>query len=298
MEGSGKGQRSKGLNRFDIETGDVYPRNVTIGGATNLRLSAPEGDAYSERRAYIGPANFNAIQSVIGNADLNQNYSLQSAILASMLEAAGQEPKCFLPLDKLNALITLSSIKAELQRERYKLDEDEQVLTSIAQQVLEVQNVQDKGPRKKGSSRRRIFGVLVMLQRADAIRQMIAEGLYDSDLPFQFMNLGVFRRADDCTQSFSIRFFRDWNFVARGMFEMYQFQMAAPHFVLSWHPGYPVYHYRIPSSNVLPFISDQSMGATKLGYSRLSKVAIHNAHFEYLPKQVRVSSVLSNKRQS
>jgi hypothetical protein len=257
-------------------------------------------DEHDRLSGNLVPSQPEVIQSAVRGVDEDQDASesLQRAIMDARLETLDEEGRYFLPLDKLNELITHSSIKRELQRPRYRLRVNEDILSGIAQNVLKLKRLQFI-PIKRRTSRRKIFAVLAMLQRAELIQEVIQEALYDSDLPFEFAYPEVFRRADDGEQPVQVQFLRDLEPDERHLFEKYQYQMLAPYFVLNWHPAEPVYHYQLSRRCPLPFLPGKGIGGdvadSSSNFSGSSgmvlRVQIHSAHFKYLPKQVGISSV-------
>ncbi|KAF2687627.1 kinase-like protein [Lentithecium fluviatile CBS 122367] len=191
----------------------------------------------------------------------------------------------FLPLDGLGTLITPRSIRDELRREGL---EQSYRLRAIAEQVLKI--TPDIKP-KDYTTRRKIFAILVMMRRADAIVDVLKEGIYDDDLPFQIDNspgMPVYRRKREGKAQILIRFFEEWEIDQRETFDKYQWQMTAPYFKLSYKPGKKVLHYVLEPQAVLPFIeetlSDNSSGHSvdfSGGTSTVRKLKIHRAHHNF-----------------
>jgi len=224
--------------------------------------------------------------------------SLQEAISEARIEPLTKDNR-FLPLDSLGTLITLQSIESELAGYESSGYDD---LGAIAKDVLmikpETKPTKPARPTKPkdGTTRRKIFAILVMMRKSYAIVDVLREAIYDDDLPFRIgksAKTDVYRKAQEGEPLEPILFFRNWKIDERETFEYYQWQMTAPYFRLGWRPMKKVHHYDLEPRVVLPFIEetlkDDSSGHSvdfSGGTSTVRKLKIHQAHHNCYNKLV------------
>jgi hypothetical protein len=236
---------------------------------------------------FLAPNTPESSQDREENPDEDYDY-LQSAIVASRLESLEKDGHYFLPLDSMGKIITVPNIEKELRK--YDIDRTNHDLRRIAQEVMTVKAMLRKKGSKRKTCRRRIFSVLAMMKRSDAIIEVLEEGIYDDDMPFKFVlnnkNYKVFRRQRGGSDPEVVQFLGSWEFADQEMFISYQWQMKAPYFEMSWEPGERVYHYPLAPQDVIPFVKetakDSSLdGAIDFsgGTSTVHKVKIHKAHY-------------------
>ena len=180
----------------------------------------------------------------------------------------------FLPICELEAIITFANVKAELERSgRVKSS-----LDAIAGQVLEPHSDKD-------TSRRIIFAVLCLLEKASKIQDFIQEGYFDCHLPFDF---GALKGSGPTKGiSSSPELFSSWKLKNIDGFEMYQGQLLAPCFKLSNEKSLKLKTRNLHHSVVLPFVEyevkDRILGKTvQGGSSEVRIVKIHHAHHDYV----------------
>lgn len=255
--------------RFASE--ETNPRKPTIGGAYNNVLSQTEGVETPEP----------------------QEKTLQHDISVARVDTVGKRDH-FLPLDCLVKLITEQSIQYELRKLNPELYSDlVPVRGDPSSLTAEILNVKVK--QRRNTSRRKIFAILVMMQRPEAILDVIREKIYDYHLPFQFgksTETDVFSKAREGEVAVPIDFFRHWNITSRESFKNYQWEMTAPYFRLSWKEGMRVYEYVLEPRTILPFIEEATDTGNQQreitysgGTSYVRKLKIHPAHHNY-KKQV------------
>ncbi|KAF1850801.1 kinase-like protein, partial [Cucurbitaria berberidis CBS 394.84] len=198
---------------------------------------------------------------------------LEVRIRDSLIASAGSHEK-FLPKCDLEEIITLENIKVELKRSRRVVSD----IDFIAQQVLEP-------PVDQVTSRRRIFAILCLLQKAPKIQAFIEEAIFDCDLPFDFGTRG----RSDSSEGFNPppKLFKSWKPKNVDGFDQYQGQLLAPYFKLSNNNSFSFSEQKLHHSVVLPFVEyevkDRILGKTiQGGFSEVRIVKIHRAHHDYL----------------
>ncbi|KAF4948907.1 hypothetical protein FGADI_9191 [Fusarium gaditjirri] len=146
----------------------------------------------------------------------------------------------YLPIDQLNRIITYESILNELKRLE-SLEEPE--LSRRALEIhgdidLERHTKPDTDPAESTSistasspTRKKIFAILVLLGKAQAISDICDEGLSDDDLPFDLDPNGLRLVRRNATSSQPIQAFIHWKEHESYMFDSYQCVERKP-------PGY------------------------------------------------------------
>ncbi|KAJ4295595.1 hypothetical protein N0V90_007608 [Kalmusia sp. IMI 367209] len=202
--------------------------------------------------------------------------------------AEGRNGQLFLPGNELGHLINLSNIIKELKIAERQRETGKRDVGSIALQIWNPITT-----RKSEASRQRIFAILCLLREAAEIVSFIEEGIYDHDLPFIFKadpSDDVYRKVDFESTEKPILLFRSklWIPSLRESFDMYQWQMLAPVFNLSYDYDQKVLHYDLKDQTILPFMKDNfednDIGVSQTlwsegGLSFVRRVKIHQAHF-------------------
>ncbi len=190
-----------------------------------------------------------------------------------------KEHRKFLPIDKLESIINIPVIGREL--DRHGKD------AGLAQKVWGTE-----GSKSELTTRRKIFAILVLVNNVPAISDFIAEGIFDSHLPFLFRDgtgervgtFNVYRRLKgqggelDC--EIEIEFFQQWDDDKLGSFESSQWQVLAPYFSLASKDN-KLMHYNLDDLSVLPFIEDYKVDeplAQHGGSADVRRVKIHKSH--------------------
>lgn len=187
----------------------------------------------------------------------------------------------------MDKIFTYEAILKELHT--HHLDLTEEGLQCLAHKVYD----EVKLPDSSLTTRRKIFGTLVRINKAAWITNFISEGLYDSDLPFYFPNSNeqhepVMRRTRK-GHSVPVHCFTvpRWKPFERESFEQYQWEFQAPFFEVTPTNGQrrrPL-HYELGYNSILPFTEDfegEGMGdMISAGYSEVWRVRIHPAHHSH-----------------
>lgn len=189
----------------------------------------------------------------------------------------------FLPMDKLDMIITPVNILEELRWLRIGEREDQESIT------LEIWGTFKK-EGKKPTTRRKLFAILVMLEKLQTILDFISEGLYDSDLPFTLHKDSTISRQDARTIEAFQR--SDWRINQKDQFTTYQWKVHVPYFDLSYEAQPKVPHYLLEDQTLLPLVGHHSSSEqppwNRGGFSVVRKVKFHPAH--YNSKHWRVSN--------
>ncbi|KAH8893880.1 kinase-like protein [Thozetella sp. PMI_491] len=168
------------------------------------------------------------------------------AIRRAFLESASSGGE-FLPLHSLAILINQSTVGRLL----------ELTFPSATAEVLKSYTAQVCGPELSGTGRRKIFAIVVLMNRIQSITDFIDRDILDFHLPLeaQWSRITNWSRNDEV------------------VFSTYQACMLAPFFQIGQDK---VFFYKLPLGYTLPFIEYKNVADG--GYSRVRKVKIHPAH--------------------
>lgn len=204
----------------------------------------------------------------------------------SSSEAHTIPKKKFLPLDKLDKIVTKSSVRAEIQSWDLGSEED---LARMIHDIWGKHSVYDRASRIEDgklseTSRRKLFAILILTGKARTILGLIEAGISDHHLPFivdsDTQTMKIQRNADNKPQD--IAAFADWESRDHDLFNIYQWHMLAPYFVLSSKENPKVHTYKLQGMRPLPFISDKSLACNhdpvNGGFGEVRRVRIHEAH--------------------
>lgn len=149
-------------------------------------------------------------------------------------------------------------------------------------------------PESPSRSRKKLFAILVCINKAACILHFIQENLYDFHLPFYFTDSHeeeayVFSKAENGDEARVHCFTRmGWSISDCEMFQKYQWGFLAPYFeIISDGKRKRPLHYVFEDREVLPFIEDSSkenFGEPSMisgGYSEVWRVRIHPAHHSH-----------------
>ena len=173
---------------------------------------------------------------------------MERELRESMIKSA-ESGKKFMPQDKINELVTPMSVKRELKG---RLQHPESNIDRLVEQIF------------TPPTRRIIFSILLFIEKVEKIEDVIADGLWDRDLPLLLQKDRPGR-------------LQSWSTFLLESFESYQFMFTAPFFRYSPEGAH---HYSLDQDDIiLPFIEDgNDYNVTSGAYSDVRRVNIHPAH--------------------
>ena len=192
-----------------------------------------------------------------------------------------KEGKKFLPIDKLDTIISEKAIEGELRLHGQDAGMAKKIWGTEGSKISEL------------TTRRKIFAILVMVGKVPAIVDFIKNGIYDSSLPFLFHDgsgdragsYDVYRKLKGQNgkpdKETKISFFEDWKDHDLDSFRTNQWQFLAPYFILVSKDNNKVIHFPLEDRSVLPFIEDIKTSeppAQHGGSADVRRVKIHRAH--------------------
>jgi hypothetical protein len=241
---------------------------------TNLHLlvtSRPEEDIRSAIETFAE-----------GDYTVDVYQPLLTLLRGSLRVSSGSDQKEFLPIDKLEDIVTEVAVYRELRRHGHFTRRTDENLFSLASSICGV--TYSARPNNSGimRTRKRIFAILVLMERVDVIEAFIQEGRFDSHLPFNIPR--NFHDVYYISTNSGIRAlaFSTLRLDERMNFKKCQWQLLAPFFTLVSTPDTRPSHYVLEDSHILPFVyDDEEMQPPRWiegGYSEVRRVRIHHAH--------------------
>ncbi|VUC27443.1 unnamed protein product [Clonostachys rosea] len=210
---------------------------------------------------------------------------MDEMIWDAIYQPADSSLKKFLPLDKLHALINPHSVESLLEGEGFAHDDAVRMTLTI------LGGTGPKTPESKSPGLRRIFVVLVMIDRIKAIEKFIRHEIDDAVLPIKIRAIACHGRQPglkyipqcETSSRFDNSKIEDclWGFNKKdlGHFDMYQQEIDAPFFRFPGDDGHFCF-YDLDSECVLHFIN--MVPGEAGGNGKVSKVQIHPAHHNYV----------------
>lgn len=197
---------------------------------------------------------------------------------------AGKQQREFVPIDALDRIVTEDRVRDILRNfsKGSSSDPDQDV-----QQILGTSAIPGKT-----TSRKKIFAILALIDKLEAIWDFVAEDIYDFHLPFEKQRAQIIdgarkshfelsRRSDTCASArIPIRSSQGWSGAAVAGFEKTQWEVHVPIFFLNTDKEPKVRHYRLQESVILPFIEDDEVEHCSGvgGFGDVWRVKLHPSH--------------------
>jgi hypothetical protein len=203
-----------------------------------------------------------------------------------------EEKGFFLPINALENIIredrVLQWLRANKQLQDLTLDE----LIRVTKQICEDQSIPSGSQKVKYKSFRKVFAILVLLEKEEAIQDFIKEDISDQDLPLRVLREDdkyvARRKAQDTVLN---SFKNGWSDLLFDSFDNYQWWITAPYFYQKGKgrqrkPRFFEFHDKV----VLPFIEDNERETEDGlgGFSNVWQVKIHDAHHDFCTGSVFV----------
>ena len=281
-DGEQLGSQVRDREPFDA-TSDITPSEP---GPGRDNLFSHLGEGFQHESVPLGDLEVNPqnLEKELREALVKSAWRLSTASQANMVPV-----KKFLPLDRLDKIITKCSVKAELESWP-SLDEENVALMTHA--IWGLHSVCDKGAtsladnRMSKTTRRRLFAILMLAGKPQAILELIKDEIFDIHLPFtqdpETQASKIQRKPGDKPQD--IAAFADWAERDHDLFHMYQWNLLAPYFALSSKESPKVHTYKLEGMRPLPFITDpfiaRDTDPATGGFAEVRRVKIHEAHLD------------------
>ena len=218
-------------------------------------------------------------------ANSNDQGHLATLLRRALKRHPHEEKGFFLPINTLEDIIrgdrVLQWLKANKRLQGLTLDE----LIKVTKQICEDQSIPSGSQKAKYRSFRKVFTILVLLEKEEAIQDFIKEDISDQDLPLRVLwedGRPVARRK---TKDAVLNSFKNgWSDPLFDLFDSYQWWITAPYFYQKGKerqrkPRFFEFHDRV----VLPFLEDKERETEDGlgGFSNVWQVKIHDAHHDF-----------------
>ncbi|CAG1978794.1 unnamed protein product [Fusarium graminearum] len=213
---------------------------------------------------------------------LPENESLEQQLRGAICQHAHKESKGFLPLDKLNEIVTEDSVSVALRECMQHLSHDEAKFH--AKMICPRFQRNHMEP-----SFRRVFAILAMIQQPQEVFALMENKITDHDLPLIKVP-GEKKGRHELRRKFQphrpLECLHKWSPFLIDSFEGCQWMMMSPFF--SWEDKRAVRTYYLADQTILPFIEDSSRDVDmeddedfQGGHGSIFKVKIHPAHHNF-----------------
>ena len=262
---------------------------------SNISTSSPSevtdlGDRFSYAKLYSAVRK----STIYDDQDESeQQLALQDRLFKERVRIDDQT-KGFFPRALLTALVTEDAVIKELTRSLNDTHTPSQI-REYAHRICEEQALLKESDNRpsKIKSFRKIFAILVLVEKTSCISKFLEGGVSDLDLPlkkipkvagsplFDLGRPGLPQKRLEC--------FHNWTQATIAGFEYWQWSTIAPFF----HKGLrkDVQHYPLQNSVVLPFVplpvdhpqEKESNSRTEIegGYGCVFKVKVHKDHHDF-----------------
>ena len=232
---------------------------------------------------------------------------LEERLEEQLIEAIVQSPdphRRFLPRGQLLRLVTQKAVESELKRYEYSLRKRLQIwkpptrpaadIRTEAQTICDgieyarsASGTEDEkrsrdAQKPEETSYRKIFAILLLIDRPSRIRSFIEEGVSDADLPL--VKMPRTNRLQGCLElrrknsHTPLLCFKKWRGSTVARFEQRQWTVLAPFFARS--NGKNNSHLELEPEEILPFTSWR-VAADPGGFGQVYRVEIHPDHHAF-----------------
>lgn len=198
----------------------------------------------------------------------------------------------FFPLDSLHELITEQTASEELCR-HVGSEWSERKIARYAKKICSEESIEgtEDGLKPRIIAYRKVFAILVLIDKAAAIREFIQERVNDADLPLVKSEKGrgmqrcrALGKDLICFQQKDLDGQRRWSKPQILNFERWQWTTLAPFFARS-EERKEVRHYVLQDQDILPFLPDQKRDEQPQdiygGGGRVVRADIHPDHHNF-----------------
>ncbi|KAF5012783.1 hypothetical protein FDECE_1203 [Fusarium decemcellulare] len=258
------------------QTTCILPRSLTAGpSVTNGRSPERNGSAHPE----LDPGRSQSHLSNLRHGSMTNSKSgvsrwvdqkidvgtVGDEIRGAFLKSAFDD-RFFLPLDELCDILCRHVVRELLHQTFSKEDAEELEFEILGRPTNGV---------PASPMRRRIFAILILVEKVEMIQDLVGKGIDDTDLPFVFESGKPTWRVQS-SQPNKRESFTDWPMKLAHDFSSHQHEIHVPFFKF---PGDNISFYPLESNSTLPFLTNNQCAIS--GYSIVHRVSIHKAHHNY-----------------
>ncbi|KAI1468743.1 kinase-like protein [Daldinia caldariorum] len=271
--GNSQDAKSNASGHGTSKPSTVYDR----GNSERLRDNRRE--AYLQYQA-IPESSDRALAGTGSWSDTNEP-GMAKRLRDAMIDSA--DGKKFLPLDKLEMIVTEEAVRKELARNPERIS---------PQLICKRQEIIDND-RTQYTSYQKIFAILVLISQVHLISDFLDEEIRDWDLPLESRCpeedtfLVSQRRTENPRPGYRLQTRYKWSASRIAFFESQQWIVCSPFFSRAEHLGEKVHLYQLSAHDVLPFIkpgTDDRGNPAFLNhgfFSTVRRVKIHPAHHNF-----------------
>jgi len=269
--------------------------DITAHAGAGLAITGPYAQAgstisdFSSRDRSSTAADSRGADAFPPTASVPSRLSLSAEIRAARVPATWPRDRRdrFLPIDKLDKILTQERVRQELESNLEQSGAMPEDLDYLTKQVYNIASFpKDSKPDALKTTRKKLFAILVMMERVPIIRDFIDGGIFDCHLPFlPGPDEDLCRKLGDGTLapviSPSTEQGSAWGPPQTDLFLEYQWQMLAPYFKMCCEKEPKVLDYILENKRVLPFFEDDDPNVNSIllgGMAEVYKVKIHPAH--------------------
>jgi len=230
-----------------------------------------------------------------GPKSSHKGRSLQDIFFGELVKVH-EEKNGFFPRALISTLVTEDRVYEELTIPSCLGDKcTPEAIRKYAKQICEEcpqQRKGDNGKPPKVKSFKKIFVILVLIERTSSIREFLSEDINDLHLPLYKENeeRNCFDLRLKRERHRVLKCFKGWTRFQITTFEGWQWTTISPFFPRGSRKN--TYHFSLQGSVMLPFTADSRRDANSHfdnefegGYSRVFKVDIHAHHHNFnVPK--------------
>jgi hypothetical protein len=255
-------------------------------------------EAYEAERQSRAPYSTLSASTFHQGRPPKKKRSLQRKLF-SVLHRSHKEKKGFFPWGVLSALITETCVRDELGNHRKSFEDPSDGFIEIMVRRICKESASfdqcvtgQKSKEQKLGGFRRIFVILVLIEKTPDIVKFLEEGVSDSDLPLnkveRHREKGVYDLRLSRDPSRRLKCFRKkWSQLHIRLFEEWQWTCLAPFFAKCEYKD--VKHYRLQDEVILPFTYDgrrddadvHRMLEFEGGFGKVFKAEIHADHHNF-----------------
>jgi hypothetical protein len=213
-------------------------------------------------------------ESISLRSTIDPSSTLSDLIREKSKKAASAEGRIFYPINDLEKVVTRIRVRQEISNVR-DLDE-------ILDKIFVPRTVFDHKTRVF-----KIFVILTLIGKPEAIQDFINGELYDLDLPFErIISKGTPKTRDQYLRNpqiprrshIEIGLFERWAPRDIESFMEKQHAVCVPIFDFDTQPGAPVSYYNLHEQTILPYIENEENVFRSEERSDVWRVKIHPAH--------------------
>ncbi|KAK3370932.1 hypothetical protein B0T24DRAFT_577909 [Lasiosphaeria ovina] len=212
------------------------------------------------------------------------HHTLQDRLWEALAPNEDKSKKGFFPANLLPLLLTEQSVSEELNK--HFGDKSTKYARKICSEKR-VNSFEEDGMssmKQRIRTYRRVFAILMLIDKTPAIRQFIREGVNDSDLPLVRSGTGKGMRRSRALDK-ELKCFRSgWTGIQIRNFVDYQWTTLAP-FFSKGEKRKEVHHYPLQDRVILPFSPNKKQDEVNQellgGGGRVFKTSIHPDHHNF-----------------